>query len=213
MLGGGLVIPDVRAIAEAAAAVVAGAFEAVELAIGGAEAGLGDERGEGGHGGVAHGGRQGAVAHGGDEAARAGLQIGQFFGGVFGGLPGAGEARGVMIADDGVLIAFGRGPAGPGGRAIREMPGEQEGVGGFGAGRDFLLQAERADGLAVRGFGAELAVVAEVVPKEQGAGPPFGVGPAAQVSELAFGLDEADGDAARLRVVGGHAGVRSSADL
>src|ERR1022692_5119806 len=107
MLGGGLVIPDVRAIAEAAAVVIAGAFEAVELAIGRAEASLGDERRKGGHGCIAYGGRQGAVAHGGDEAARAGLQIGQLFGGVFRGLPGACEARGVMIADDGMLFAFG----------------------------------------------------------------------------------------------------------
>jgi hypothetical protein len=52
-----------------------------------------------------------------------------------------------------------------------------------------------------------LAIVAEIVPEEQGAGPPLGVGPAAQVGELAFGLDQADGDLAGLRVVGGHAGV------
>src|ERR1035441_5573975 len=110
MLGGCLVIPDVRAIAEAAAVVIVAAFETVELAIGRTEAGLGYERGEGGHGGVAHGGRQGAVAHGGDEAARASFQIGQLFGGVFGRLPGAGEALGVMVADDGVLFALGSGP-------------------------------------------------------------------------------------------------------
>ena len=39
MRRGGFVIPDVRAVAEAAAAMIVDAFEAVELAVGGAEAG------------------------------------------------------------------------------------------------------------------------------------------------------------------------------
>ena len=51
-----------RAIAKAAAAVIAGAFETMELAICGAEAGLSNQRGEGGHSRIAHSGRQGALA-------------------------------------------------------------------------------------------------------------------------------------------------------
>src|SRR5690242_12444733 len=44
-LGGCFVVPDVGAVAEAAAAMIVAAFEAVELAIGRAEGSLGDERG------------------------------------------------------------------------------------------------------------------------------------------------------------------------
>src|ERR1017187_4800634 len=70
-----------------------------------------------------------------------------------------------------------------------------------------LLQAERAYGLALGGFGTELAILAEIVPEEQGAGPPFGVDPAAQIGELAFGLDEADSQRAGFRIVAGYARV------
>ena len=181
--GGGFVIPDVGAVAEAAAAMIVGAFEAVELAIGRAEAGLGDERGEGGHGGVAHGGRAACCrawrrrSGGCEPPDRADLSAAYAA-----ACPGAGETRRVVIADDGVLVAFGRGPAGPGGRAIREMPGEQEGVGGFGrrAAISCCRQSD-ADRLALRSLGAELAIVAEIVPEEQRAGPPLGLRPAAQI--------------------------------
>ena len=207
MLRGGFVIPDVSAVTEAAAVVIAGAFESVELAVGGTEAGLGNQRGEGGHGRIARTGRKGTVAHGSTKRRVRASRSGQFFGGIFGRLPRSGEALRVMIADDGVLVAFGRGPAGPGRRAIGEMPGKQKSVGGFGSGRDLLLQAERTDGLAIGRFGAKLAVGAEIVPEEQRASPPFGIGPAAEVGELAFGLDEPYSDRARLRVIGGQAGV------
>ena len=62
MGGDGFVVPDVGATAVAAAGVIVGAFEAVELAIGGAEADGGDEGGEIGAGGVLDGGGDGAFA-------------------------------------------------------------------------------------------------------------------------------------------------------
>ena len=70
MGGDGLVVPDVGATAVAAAGVIVGAFEAVELAIGGAEADGGDQRGEIGAGGVFDGGGDGGFAQGGGELAR-----------------------------------------------------------------------------------------------------------------------------------------------
>ena len=50
--GGGLVVPDVCAASVAAAGVVVGAFEAVEFAVGGAEADGRDQGGEAGAGAV-----------------------------------------------------------------------------------------------------------------------------------------------------------------
>ena len=79
----------------------------------------------------------------------------QICGGVFGGRPARPEKRvAVVIADDGVLVAFGRGPAAPFGRAIREMPGEEERELGRTAGRDRALERESADGV-VRSGSAE----------------------------------------------------------
>ena len=65
----GLVVPDVRAVAEAAAAMIAGAFEAAKLAIGGAETGGRGQRGEIGGSGVLQRGRDGAFAQRGGELA------------------------------------------------------------------------------------------------------------------------------------------------
>src|ERR1019366_7946371 len=67
--GYGFVVPDVGATAVAAAGVIVGAFEAVELAVGGAEADGRNQGGEIGAGGVLDGGRDGGLADGGGKAA------------------------------------------------------------------------------------------------------------------------------------------------
>ena len=170
--GGGFVVPDVGATAVAAAGVIVGAFEAVELAVGGAEADGRDQGGEIGAGGVLDGGGDGGLAEGGGEAAGLlfeGVEVG---GGVFGGGPGVGEAGGVVIADEGVFVALGRGPAAAARRAIGEVPGEEEGEIGVRAGGDGAVEAESADGAAGFGFGAEFAIGGEIVPEEHGGVPP-----------------------------------------
>ncbi len=140
MLGGGLVVPDVRAVPEAAAAAIVAALEAVEFAIGGTEGSLRHQRGKVGHGAIAHGGWQSALAHGGDEAARAGFQIWQFSGSIIRGLPCVLEAGAIVIAEDGIFIALRRIPTGPRCRTIGETPRQHKGERRFGAGSDFLLQ-------------------------------------------------------------------------
>src|SRR5262249_24226867 len=80
--------------------------------------------------------------------------------------------------------AFGRGPAAPCGRPVREMPAQQERVVGLGAARDLPLQANASRGVALRGFGTDLAVFGEVVPEEGRAGPPFGGRPSGEMGKL-----------------------------
>ncbi len=110
--GGGLVIPDVRAVAEAAAAMIVGAFEAVEFAVGGAEASLGDEGGEVGRW------RRRCTAGGmvlSRMAAAKRRVVLSRSGSLAAAYSAASQAPAkrvaVMIADDGVLFALGRGPA------------------------------------------------------------------------------------------------------
>src|ERR1035438_6918673 len=67
--GGGFVIPNVGTTAVAAAGMIVNAFEAVEFAIGGAEARGGDESGEIGAGGLLDDGGESGLAEGGGEAA------------------------------------------------------------------------------------------------------------------------------------------------
>ena len=148
MGGDGFVIPDVSATAVAAAGVIVGAFEAVELAIGGAEADGRDEGGEIGAGGVLDGGGDGGFAEGGGEAAGLLFQRVEVGGGVFGGGPGVGEAGGVVVADESVFVALGRSPTAAARRAIGEMPGEEEGEIGVGAGSEGAVETERADAAA-----------------------------------------------------------------
>ena len=135
MGGDGFVIPDVSATAVAAAGVIVGAFEAVELAIGGAEADGRDEGGEIGAGCVFDGGRDGGFAEGGGETAGLFFQGVEVRGGVFGGGPGVGKAGGVVVADGSVFVALGRSPTAAPGSAIGEMPGEEEGEIGVRAGQ------------------------------------------------------------------------------
>ncbi len=156
--GGGFVVPDVGAVAEAAAEVIGGAFEGVELAIGGAEAGGGDESGEIGEGGVLDFAGEGGFAEGADEFLGALFERGQMRGTVFGGGPGVGKAGGVPVADDVVFVTFGRIPAATFRRAIGEVPGEDKAVFGFGLRIDLLFETDGADCAGLSGFGAERAV-------------------------------------------------------
>ena len=181
---GGFVIPDVRATAVAAAGVIVGAFEAVELAIGGAEADGRDQGGEIGARGVLDRGRDGGFAEGGGEAAGLLLQRVEVRGGVFGGGPGIGEARGVVVADERVFVALGRSPAAAARSAVGEMPGEEEREIGVRAGGDRAAEAERADAAARFGFGAEFPIGGEIVPEEHGRVPPAVALPAAQVGDV-----------------------------
>jgi len=82
----------------AAAGVIVGAFEAVELAVGGAEADGRDQGGEIGGGGVLDGGGDGGLADGGGEAAGLLFQGVEVRGGISGSGPGIGEAGGVVVA-------------------------------------------------------------------------------------------------------------------
>ena len=182
--GDGFVVPDVGATAVAAAGVIVGAFEAVELAIGGAEADGGDEGGEIGAGGVLDGGGDGGFAEGGGEAAGLLFEGVEVRGGVIGGGPGVGEAGGVVIADEGVFVALGSVPAAAARGAIGEVPGEEEGEIGVRAGGDGAVEAEGADGAAGFGFGAEFAIGGEIVPEEHGRVPPAVALPAAQVGDV-----------------------------
>jgi hypothetical protein len=52
-------------------------------------------------------------------------------GGVFGGGPGIGKTDGVVVPDEHIFVALGRGPTASAWSAIGEMPGEEEGeIGG-----------------------------------------------------------------------------------
>src|ERR1017187_6490428 len=107
--------------------------------------------------------------------------------------PSVGEAGAVVVPEGVVLVTLRRRPSGPRRRAVGEVPAQQEGIRGFAAGRNFALQAERADAGALGGFRAELPIFGEVVPEEHGAGPPLGGGPAAQVTHPAStGVEQAE---------------------
>ena len=204
MGGGGLVVPDVCAASVAAAGVVVGAFEAVEFAVGGAEADGRYQGGEVGAGCVLDGGGDGRFAHGGGKPAGLFLEGWQVFGGVFGGGPGVGEARGVVVADEGVFIAGRGAPAAAPRRAVGEMPGEKERVIGVGAGRDGAAERERAHGSGVLRLGTEFAIGGKVVPEEHGRVPPAAALPSAKVGDAgAGGIEHGDEEAAFERVVAG----------
>ena len=74
------------------------------------------------------------------------------------GRPCVGEARAVVIADDVVLVTFGRRPAGPGRRAVRKVPGEQKCVARFGARSNVAPQAQRTGNALLFGFRSKLAI-------------------------------------------------------
>ena len=198
-----LVVPDVRAVAFAAAALIAAALEAVELAVRRAEAGLRDERREIRRGAVLHAGRQGALAHHGGECSRAFLEALQVRRHVLGRLLGVVEARAVVVADARAAFARRRGPAAAVGRAIREAPRDQEREIGAGARGDLTCEANRRDRTRIVGFGPERAVGGEVVPEVHGARPPPCPRPSAQHGDLTVaGAKHPEADVPRERMVG-----------
>src|ERR1019366_3625874 len=206
--GGGFVVPDVGATAVAAAGVIVGALEAVELAVGGTEADGRDQGGEIGAGGVLDGGGDGGLAEGGGKAAGLLFQGTEVRGDISGSGPGVGEAGGVVVAYEGVLVALGSVPAAAARRAIGEVPGEEEGEIGMRAGRDGAVEAESADGADFGGFGAEFAIGREIVPKEHGGVPPAVARPAAQGGDVgAGGVESGEGEAALERIRGGKVGA------
>ena len=185
-LRGCLVIPHVRAVPEAASALIVAAFKSMELAIGCPEAGLRDQRGKVGHSRIAQGARQRTAPHGVRETFSPPLGFRKLARGVLGRSPCVGETRAVVIADDVVLVTFGRVPTRPLRRAVRKMPSQQECVVRVLAGRYLALQAQRASGCAFLRLRPQLAVFAEIVPEEHRAGPPFRRGPAAQMAHVAI---------------------------
>jgi len=121
------VIPDVRAAAVTASALVVRALEAVKLAVAGAEANLCDECRKIRAGGVFDRSGNRGFAKGGSEAAGLGFQSFQIGSGVLGSDPGVWESSGVVIADDGVLVAFRSGPAAAAWRCWESSPSPDAG--------------------------------------------------------------------------------------
>ena len=145
MGGAGFIIPNVRAIAEAAAEMIVNPFEPMEFAIGGTEGSGGAERGEISHGGFENDGRQSGFTNGFDEQFGLRFEVWEVLRRVFGSAPGARELSGIPVTDDGILFTFGSFPTTAGGRAIGKMPGEEEFVIGSGVRGDGALKTERAD--------------------------------------------------------------------
>ena len=200
-LRGGFVVPDVRAVAEAAAALVVAAFEAVKFAVGRAEGGLRDERREIGDRCVAQRPGQRALTHRVHETARSLLEFRERCGGAPGRLPCVGESDAVVVPEVVVLVTLRRGPARPRGGTIGKMPREHERVARVGARRYLALQAQRP-GLRSRvGLRPELAVFQEVVPEEIRTRPPFRSGPSAQIADASvIGLQHRDDERSVQRV-------------
>ena len=119
---GGFVVPHMGAVAEAASGLVVAALKAMKLAVGGAEAGGGGERGEVGAGCFLHDIGYCALRKGAGKGAGAGFETDEIGDRVLSGIPGALEAGGIEVADDGIGLAFGRIPAAPAGGAIGKMP-------------------------------------------------------------------------------------------
>ena len=142
-LRGGFVVPDVRAVAEAAAALVVAPFEAVKFAVGRAESGLRDERRQIGDRRVAQGARQRAPTHRVHETARSPLEFRERCGSARGRLPCVGESDAVVVPEVVVLVALRRGPARPRCGTIGKVPGEHERVARVGSSRYLALQTQR----------------------------------------------------------------------
>ncbi len=197
-----------QAVAEAAAVFVVDAFEAVELAVGSAEARGAHQSGEVCAGCIFDGCRQCAFAHCGCEQSGAGFKMFQIRGGVVCRGPGVGESLGIVIADDGFLVALGSFPSAPLRRAIREMPGQNECVASRLAWCDGTLQAQGADGTAGVGFIPEPAVVGEIVPEKHGRIPPPALRPTAPMRKQAtFDLCGTERESAVHWVVSGDARI------
>ena len=128
----------------------------------------------------------------------------QVFGGVLGGGPGVGEARGVVVADEGIFIAARGAPAAAPRGAVGEMPGQQKRVIGVRAGGDGAAERERAHGSGVRRLGTEFAIGRKIVPEKHGRVPPAAALPSAKMGDAgAGGIEHGEQEAAFERVVGG----------
>ena len=203
MRRGGLVVPDVRAVAVSSSrAGFVAAFEAVELAVGGAEAGLRDERGQVGDGGVLHGRRKRALTDRVSETAGAALEIVEMFGEVTRSVPGVGEACAVVVANRGAALSRRRVPPAAIRRAIRKAPTDGKGEVRRGARRDRALQTDGGHRSGLRGLRPQRAVVREVVPEMERAGPPARTRPSPQHRHASItGPEHPETKAAGQRVV------------
>src|SRR5580700_110882 len=130
MRGRAFVIPDVGAVAEAAAVMVVDAFEPVELAVGGAETGGAGERREIGAGRLLYDGGEGTLAKGLREQEGSTFEALKIRCRIFGGGERGGESGAIVISDDGFAKALWSRPAAPFRRAVRKAPGEQKGEAG-----------------------------------------------------------------------------------
>ena len=127
-------------VAETTTTVIVASFEAVKLAIRGAEAGLGYESGQIGYGTVEQSAGQRAGVHNLYERSSAFFQLRKTFSEMLRGAPGICILGAVVVPDHIVFMAFGCIPAGPGRSAIRKVPGEQKRVFGLLAGLDLAKE-------------------------------------------------------------------------
>ena len=151
MRSGTFVIPHVRAVAEAAAAIIVHAFESVELAVGSAEAGGARERGKISAGRILHDRRKSAFAKSLGEQPGLPFEPLKIRSRIFSGGQRGRKSHAVVVADDRFPSPFGRAPAAPVRRAIRKSPREQERELGGTARRDRPLKRETPTALCGSG--------------------------------------------------------------
>ena len=129
-------------------------------------------------------------------------------GGVFGGRPGVGKARGVVVAEEDIFVAGRGAPSAAAWGAIGKMPGEQEGVIGVRSGGDGSADGEGSYRAGILRLGPEFAIGGEIVPEEHGRIPPRAALPSAQVRQVrACGIEGGEHEASLERVVGGELGI------
>src|SRR5438876_313999 len=179
-----------RAVPEAASGPIAATLEAMKLAVGGAETGLCHQRGDVGHRGVAHRGRERTLPHRVHEASGSALKFRKMSRHLPRNGPRIFEPLAIVVAKNCVLVPFWRIPAGPCGRPIRKMPGQQKRVLSYRSGADITFETDGGVRSALAAFGPELAVGAEIMPEEHGTGPPLHVRPTGQTRDLAIARPE-----------------------
>ena len=190
------------AVAEAATPTIVDAFEAVEFAVGSAEAGGADERREIGAGGFFDDAGEGALAKGFREQAGLAFERREIFSGVFGGRERGGKSDAIVIADDRFSLPLGRSPAAPFGRADGEAPGEEKREVGGAARGDCPLKRHDADGVMRVGLGGEFSIVGKIVPEQHGRVPPAALRPSSpDVDTGAGSFDGSENNFATHRIV------------
>ena len=107
--------------------MIIGALEAMKFAVRGAKAGGGCQRGKVSARRFFHRCGQRAGGQSVDKGARAGFQRLEIGRGIFGCLPRILEARGIVVADDGVALTLGSVPSAPIWGTVGEMPSQEEG--------------------------------------------------------------------------------------